>query len=164
MMRRLFYLLPDNNQAGKLAIDLEYDAAIKQHNIHAVARDAMQINGVDDVHNMNERDKDAVIEWWGWRINLAVFFIALLVFVVMLLWSPSSWLIIPAVLMVGTFVIGLTFVLRLPNVHVDEFFPAMRHGEILMMVDVTTSQIYDVSRYIRQRHPEAITGGVCWHM
>lgn len=164
MNRRLFFLLPDNKQAGKLAVELEHDIAIKQQNIHAVARDEMQINGVDDVHRMNERDKDAVIEWWAWRINLAVFFISLLAFAVMLLWSPSFWLIIPAVMVVGTFVVGLAFVLRLPSVHVDEFFSALRHGEILMMVDVTTSQLSDVSRYIRRRHPEAITGGVSWHM
>lgn len=129
MMRRLFFLLPNNKQAGKLAADLEHDAAIKQQDIHAVVRDEMEINGIDDVHSMNETDKDAVIEWWGWRINLSVFFFALLAFVVMLLWTPSYWLIVPAVMVVGTFAIGLVFVLRMPNVHVGEFFSALLHGE-----------------------------------
>lgn len=95
MKRRLFFLLPNNKQAGQLAIDLEHDAIINRQNIHAVTRDEMQISGVDDVHSMTERDTDAVIEWWAWRINLAVFFMALLAFVVMLFSQPSYWLLVP---------------------------------------------------------------------
>ncbi len=163
MMRRLFFLLPDNNQASKLAVELERDAAIKQQDIHAMSRDEAHIDGVADVHNMHEPDKDAIIEWWGWRINLAAFFIALLGFVAML-WSPSWWLIVPASIMAVTFVAGLVFVLRLPQVHSGEFFSALRHGEILMMVDVKPSQVNTVSRYVHRKHPEAVTGGVGWHV
>jgi len=163
MMRRLFFLLPNNKQAGQLAVDLEQDAAIDQQDIRAVARDNIPINGVNSIHSMNETDRDALIEWWGWRINLAIFISALMVFAVMLVWSPGYWLIAPALIMVGTFVAGLVFVLRLPMVHMNEFFSSVRHGEILMMVDVKNSQVYDVSRYIRRRHPEAITGGLCLH-
>lgn len=66
--------------------------------------------------------------------------------------------------MVCTFGAGFAFALLLPNVHVDEFFSALGHGEILLMVDVKTSQVYDVGRYIHRRHLAAVTGGVCWHM
>jgi len=164
MMRRLFYLLPDNTQAARLAADLEHDAAIKQQDIHAVVRDEIPIDGINDVHGMDETDKDAVIEWWGWRINLAVFFSNLLLFLVMLVWSPGWSLMFPTILMLAAFAVGLVFVLRMPTVHVSEFFSALGHGEILMMVDVKPSRVYAVGRYIHQRHPEAITGGVCWHV
>lgn len=163
MMRRLFFLLPNNRQAGQLAIDLEHDAAIDQQDIRAVARDNIPINGVNSIHSINETDRDALIEWWGWRINLAIFISALMVFAIMLIWSPGYWLIAPALIMVGTFVAGLVFVMRLPMVHMSEFFSSVRHGEILMMVDVKNSQVYDVSHYIHRRHPEAISGGLCLH-
>lgn len=163
MMRRLFFLLPGNKQAGKLAVDLKNNAAIKQHNIHAVVKDDMQIFGVDDVHNISEPDSDDVIEWWVWRINLAVFFFALFMFVIMLITSTSYWLIIPAVIMFGTFISGLLFVLKIPRVHIKEHLSAIRHGETLMMVDVTPSQVYAVGHFIHIHHPDAFNGGVSWH-
>lgn len=43
MMRRLFFLLPNNRQAGQLAVDLEQDIAINQQHINAVARDNVSI-------------------------------------------------------------------------------------------------------------------------
>lgn len=164
MIRRLFFLLPNKKQAAKFAVELEHDVAIKQKNIHAVALEKLQINGVADVQGINETDEDAVIEWWLWRINLVAFFVALLVFVTMLIWSPSWWLIVPVAIMVSTFAAGLIFALRIPMVHVGEFFSALRHGEILMMVDVKPSQVYTVNRYVHQYHPHALTGGVGWHM
>lgn len=163
MKRRLYFVVPNNQKASQLAADLELDASISQKNIHAMARDTRPITGVNSVQSMNDTDRDARIEWWGWRINLALFFCALMVFVVMLIWSPGSWLFAPLSIMVGTFVSGLVFALHLPKVHLSEFFSAVRHGEVLMMVDVRITQVYDICRYIRQRHPEAITGGVCWH-
>ena len=162
-MRRLFFVLPNNRQASQMAVDLEHDGAIKQKDIHAMARDKTPIAGVDSIQDMNEIDRDALIEWWGWRVNLLTFLIALMVFVALLIWSPGYWLIAPALIMVATFTAGLVFVLRLPMLHMNEFFTSVCHGEVLMMVDVQTSQVYVVSRYIHRRHPEAITGGVSWH-
>ena len=164
MKRRLFYLLPDKRQAGKLAVELEHVAAIQARDIHAVAQDVIEIQGVADVHAMNAPDHDAAIEWWGWRINLTVFVIAFLAFGAVLLWSPSWWLIVPIAVMAGTLVAGLVFALQIPAVHINEFKPAMRHGEILMMVDLKPSQVNAVSRYVRRQHPAAIAGGLGWHM
>jgi len=163
MMRRLFFIVPNNQKASQLAVDLEYEANIKQQNIHAMERDTQPITGVSSVQSMDETDTDARIEWWGWRINLALFFGALSVFIVMLFSSPGFWLLVPLSIMLGTFMIGLVFALYAPNVHLSEFFTSTSHGEVLMMIDVSLQQVNDVSRYIRQRHPEAITGGVCWH-
>lgn len=163
MNRRLFFIVPNNQKASQLAADLEHDANINQKNIRAMERDTQPISGVNSVQSMNETDRDARIEWWGWGINLALFFGALMVFILMLIGSPGYWLFVPLSIMVGTFVIGLVFAVHLPRVHLSEFFSSVSHGEVLMMIDVSIPQVYDVSRYIRQRHPEAITGGVCWH-
>jgi hypothetical protein len=32
------------------------------------------------------------------------------------------------------------------------------------MVDVPNNEVFRVSRFVKQRHPEAVTGGVCWHL
>ena len=85
-------------------------------------------------------------------------------FVVILFWAPSYWLIAPLAVMAATFLAGMVFVLRIPNVHLDEFKEAIKHGEVLMMVDVPLSKVKQISRYIRQRHSEAVTAGSCWQI
>lgn len=66
--------------------------------------------------------------------------------------------------MLGTFLAGLFFVLRVPNVHWDEFRTAIEHGEVLVMVDVPVLRLVEINRKVHRRHPEAVTGGVGWHV
>lgn len=162
MRRRLFFLLPNNQQAGQLARDLGRDVAVKQKDIHAVVREQETIDGVNTVHGMSETDRYALIDWWGWRIDLGLFFVALLVFVAALIWAPNYWL-APALLVVGSLAAGLYYIMRIPQDHIRDFISSVSHGEALMMVDVKISQVHDVSRYIHRHHPEALTGGVGWH-
>ena len=163
MKRRLYYLLPDTSHAEKLVEDLS-DTAISKQDIHAVVKDNFRLNGIDDVHAATENDQDYFVEWFLWRINLAIFFVALIAFVVILVWSPGLWLILPLVIMIGAFVSGLMFVLRLPNVHLNEFRPALQHGEVLLMIDVPPSDVEKVDHRVHRKHPEVVTGGVCWHV
>jgi pheromone shutdown protein TraB len=50
----------------------------------------------------------------------------------------------------------------MPMVHLDEFHDALRHGELLLMVDVSRDCVEDVEELMRRRHPEAVTGGSVW--
>ena len=163
MKRRLYYLLPDTLHAEKLLDDLG-DTAISRQNVHAVVKDNLRFNNIADVYGSTENDRDYFIEWFLWRINLALFFVALIAFVAILIWSPGVWLILPVAIMLGTFVSGLMFVLRLPNVHLNEFYPALQHGEVLLMIDVPPSDVEEVDHRVHRRHPEVVTGGVCWHV
>lgn len=163
MKRRLYYLLPDTQHAEKLVEDLD-GAAVAKQDVHAVLKDDQGLNGIDDVHTSNENDRDYFVEWFLWRFNLALFFVALATLVAMLVWNPGMWLILPIVVMIGTFASGLFFVLRLPNVHLGEFQPALRHGEVLLMIDVPPSEVESMDHRVHRKHPEVITGGVCWHM
>ena len=163
MKRRLYYLLPDAKHALQFNEDLEL-SQLAHEDIHAVVREGTHLNSVNDVHLQQETDQNYVIEWWAWRINLLVFSIALIALVIMLFWSPSYWLMLPLAIMVATFVAGFIFVLRMPNVHLDEFKEAVHHGEVLMMVDVPLYKVKQISQYIRQRHYEAVNGGSCWQI
>lgn len=163
MKRRLYYLLPDTSHAEKLVEDLA-DTAILKQDVHAVVKDSIHLNGIEDVHGLTENDRDYFVEWFLWRINLALFFVALIALVAILIWSPGIWLILPLAIMLGTFISGLMFVLRLPNVHLDEFLPALQHGEVLLMIDVPLSDVERVDHRVHRKHPEVVTGGVCWHV
>ncbi len=163
MKRRLYYLLPDSSDVEKLLNDLE-GSVISKQDVHAVAKEELNLNSLDDIQSPTETDRDYFVEWFLWRINLALFFVALIAFVVVLLWHPGIWLILPTVIMIGTFVTGLLFVLRMPNVHLNEFRPALQHGEVLLMIDVPTAEITQVDQLVHRKHPEVVTGGVCWHL
>jgi hypothetical protein len=89
--------------------------------------------------------------------------VALIAFVAILIWNPGVWLVLPVTIMIGSFVSGLMFVLRLPNVHLDEFRSALQHGEVLLMIDVPLSEVESMDHRVHRKHPEVVTGGVCWH-
>lgn len=163
MKRRLYYLLPDTSHAEKLVEGLG-DTSILKQDVHAVVKDNLRLKGINDVHGLTENDRDYFVEWFLWRINLALFFVALIAFVAIFIWSPGVWLILPLAIMIGTFVSGLVFVIRMPNVHLDEFRPAIQHGEVLLMIDVPFTDVAKVDHRIHRKHPEAVSGGACWHV
>jgi hypothetical protein len=41
---------------------------------------------------------------------------------------------------------------------------AMRHGELLLMVDVPVWRVERVEALVHKHHPEAVVGGVGWHI
>jgi hypothetical protein len=162
MKRRLYFLLPDNAHAATLVSDLEA-RGIARTCMHAIAGHGGEVSGLPVASSMQRNDTGARIERYLWLGNLALFFVALAALVVLaLLPLPSGWLLLPAAIMLGCFVSGLEFVMRTPSVHLDEFQSALRHREILLMIDVPVGLVADVENLVHRRHPEAIAGGVGW--
>jgi len=162
MQRRLYFLLPDNTHAARLIRDLE-GRGIERARIHAIAGYGGDVSGLPVASSMQRNDTGARIERYLWSGNLALFFLALIALVALaLLPVPAAWLLLPAAIMLACFVSGLEFVMRTPNVHLAEFHSALRHREILLMIDVPVGQVADVETLVHRRHPEAIAGGVGW--
>lgn len=161
MKRRLYYLFPDVAHAQSLRRELS-DLAVPKLSVHAVVDRQTPFPEGNHIHTLAESDRDSILEWYLWRLNLAIFFLATAVFAVMLVVSPSLYLILPLLVMVGCFTAGLVFSLRIPNVHRDEFSHAVQHGEVLMMVDVPPTEVNKVDHYVHRLHPEALIGGVGW--
>ena len=162
MKRRLYFLLPDNAHAAALVRDLE-ERGVKRTRMHAIAGRGGDISGLPAASTMQLKDAGARIERFLWSGNLALFFLALIALAALALLSlPPGWLLLPAAIMLACFVSGLEFVMRTPNVHLDEFRSALRHREILLMIDVPVGQVAEVESLVHRRHPEAIAGGVGW--
>lgn len=161
MKRQLYYSLPDIAHTQKVHEEL-IELNIPDSSFHVVLKDEAQIDGINDVRSLNDRNRDYFLEWFLWRLNLSVFAIAFLSLVSLLIWQPSYYLFIPVAVMVITFLIGFYFSLRIPNVHWDEFVSAILHGEVLLIIDVPTDDLHLLDNVIHKRHPEAISGGVCW--
>ena len=86
--RRLYDLLPDRKNVEKLVDDLE-GTAISKQDVHAVAKDKFPMNNIGAVHATREKDRDYFVEWFLWRFNLGLFFVALIAFVAMIIWVPG---------------------------------------------------------------------------
>jgi hypothetical protein len=160
--RRLYFLLPDTEHARLVVRELEA-RGIQRKFMHAIAGRGGEVSDLPVASPMQRNDLGARIERYLWGGNLALFFMALIALVVLALLSlPWWWLLLPAGIMLVSFLTGLEFVMHTPNVHLAEFQSAMRHREILLMIDVPVGQVAEVETLVHRRHPEAIAGGVGW--
>jgi hypothetical protein len=162
MKRRLYFLLPDAEHARAVVSELEA-RGIERNVMHTIAGRGGDLSDLPVASQMQRDDLGARIEQYLWGGNLALFFLALIALVVLaLLPLPWWWLLLPAGIMGVTFLTGLEFVMHTPNVHLDEFRSALRHREILLMIDVPARRVAEVEEMVHRHHPEAIAGGVGW--
>jgi hypothetical protein len=161
MLRRLFFMVPGEQDAINLATESEA-AGVEHRRIHSLAR---SVNGLGSLLPATPRQRnDAIrhIEQTCWIALLAVFAVAL----VALAWTWSVGLAldagVAAAVMVLSVTAGIVSVWRLPNVHLDEFRGALAHGEIVVMLDVPARRVAEIERLVERRHPAAVAGGVAW--
>lgn len=162
MKKRLYYLLPETSHAIKFVNNLELKGIRLKH-IHAIANDTIDLSELPMANVRQKDDTGKKIENWFWDTDLILFFIALLSLLLMTLQQVPGWsLIIPISIMAFTFALGNYFINRIPNVHLDEFCNAMKHREILIMIDVPRADICEIQQWIKHHHPDAVTDGVDW--
>lgn len=161
MLRRLFFLVPDEPQAATLVADLE-TAGIAHRHIHAIAGRGQTLSRLPAATVRQKHDWVWRIEQIWWYGNLGLFFAAAAGLVAALLSTHYLWAIVAAVVMAGTLASGAWFSLRVPDTHLAEFRQALAHGEILLMVDVPKARVAGIEDLVRNRHPETVPGGVGW--
>jgi len=162
--RRLYFLLPDVAHARAVVAKLEKNG-IERKYTHVIAAKGIDLEGLPLASPNQRMDLGARLETIFWNGNLMLFFLALMALVVLMLVNVSGlWLVLASTIMLTTFIVGVGFTNFIPNVHLSEFADALRHQEILLMVDVSVGQIARVETLIHHNHPEAINGGVGWHI
>lgn len=164
MKRRLYFLLPDNRHTRAVVNDLE-TFGINTDSMHTIAKPGVDLSGLPGATGKQYKDPEARLETILWDGNLAIFIIALAALVTMTTIELSwFWLLLPAAAMLATFAMGVVFTSQVPNTHVSGFRDAMRHGEILLMINVPIWQVERVEALVHRHHPEAVVGGVGWHI
>ena len=164
MKRRLYFLLPDTEHT-RAAVDELESSGIDRKYLHVIAAQGVDLEGLPVASRNQRRDLGARLETLVWDGNLVLFFIALLAMVLMALMQISwYWLLLPAAIMLATFLAGMEFTRHMPNVHLSEFSDAIHHREILLMVDVPAEKVARVEELIHRHHPEVVAGGVGWHV
>ncbi|MCO6414343.1 MAG: hypothetical protein J5I92_16535 [Thiogranum sp.] len=163
MNQRLFFLFPDRDHTLS-AVEELIQCGFRREDMHSIANSGVALDGLPLGTAGQMHDHAAAIEFWGWRINLLLFFAAAAGFAALLLTGATwGWLLLPLAVMAATLLAGLRFA-RTPNVHVSEFRDALAHGEILLMVDVPQTRVHEVENRVQQHHPEAVPGGSSWNI
>ena len=162
MNQRLFFLFPDREHALGLVNELA-EQGFDPGQMHTLPGKGRSAEGLP-VSNAHQRgDFAGRLEFWAWRSNLALFFTAAAALAIMILMQAGLWLLLPLAVMITTFLLGERFA-HLPNVHLDEFRDALKHGEILLMIDLPKERVEEMEHRVQRRHPEAIAGGASWNM
>ncbi len=161
MRRRLYFVLPDHRVTTAIVGELR-DAGIDPRYIGIASRDPAQVR-IPAVHVQDATsDPGESLERIVWDLNLALFAVALLMFVAMLvIKGPTVWLAVPVCIMLACFIGGVRFT-AIPNTHLREFGAALRHGELVLMVSVPRWRVAEIESLVHQHHPDATLGGVGW--
>jgi hypothetical protein len=146
-MRRIFFLLPDPEHTGSVIEDLKKQG-IDQTYLHVIAREEK-----DNVYNIERK---------LWSGNIVLFFAAAFATFILLAFELQHFAYLSFAIMFTCLFLGTLFTIRIPNAHLSEFDAALKHGEVLLIVDAKKKQIHDIDNIVHRRHPEAVAGGVGW--
>lgn len=160
MLRRLFFLFPDEAHAQRVVDEL-INNDIPKHRIHAIAR-GIELNTLPEATERQKRDTAFRLEKILWNANLSIFALAFVLLFAALVAGEFLWAAAAVAVMLASFIAGEWFVVYLPDVHLSEFTDALSHGEILLMIDVPKKRVDEIERFVHHHHPEAFVGGVSW--
>ena len=160
MLRRLFFLFPDEKHAQR-AVDQLINQNIPERRMHAITH-GVRLTSLPEATERQKNDTAFRVEQFLWKTNLLLFAIALIVLIASLVAAEWFWSGFALVTMLITFFAGQQFVARIPDVHLTEFTDALAHGEILLMVDVPLYRVAEIETFVHQQHPEAAVTGASW--
>ena len=161
MLRRLFFLFPDENHAQKV-VDHLAEVDVTERYIHAIAH-GVELKTLPEATDRQKNDTTFKVENILWHLNLLIFIIAVLALVPSFFVSGVMVITSLGVMLVA-FIMGQQFVVKVPDVHLTEFTDALSHGEVLLMVDVPSRRVSEIEDFIHHKYPEAVVGGVGWSL
>jgi hypothetical protein len=160
MLRRLFFLFPDEKHAQRVVDEL-VNLNIPERRMHAITV-GVELKTLPEATERQKRDTAFRVEWFLWNVNLLIFSFAFIALIAALASGEIFWSAVAFSIMLATFIAGEQFVVYVPDVHLSEFTDALSHGEILLMVDVPRNRVAEIEHFVHHRHPEAYAGGVSW--
>jgi hypothetical protein len=161
ILRRIYMLFPGHRYAARAVADL-VSMGVPQRHIHTIACEGVDITGLPKATLRQRRDLAGRLDQWVWDINLLLFFFALALLAIALFSASWGWAAAWLAVMGVTFYLGYYYVRRIPHAHLTECQTALRHGEILLLVDVPRWRQAAIEKTMRQQHSEIEIGGVGW--
>lgn len=162
MLRRLYFLFPDEKHAQR-AVDQLTHRKIPKQRMHAIAQ-GIKLTSLPEATERQKNDTVSHVEQFIWKANLLLFVTALIILVASVATAEWFWSGVSLTIMLSTFLAGKQFIEHVPNDHLTEFTSALAHGEILLMVDVPIYRVSETVGFVEHHHPEATLDGTSWTM
>jgi hypothetical protein len=154
MQRRLYFLIPDREQAIAVVDDLVKNG-IGIDRMCAMGDRKTRMDGLPGAIACTPRALATPLQLLIWNANTVSFSIALTATVLVPVFIGLSWwLLLPVAIMTVNFLTGL-YLNTATNQELDHFRGAVAQGEIMLAVDVPEASALDIEREIHLQHPAA---------
>jgi len=155
-MRRLYFLLPDTQTAGKLVDDLLL-ARVEERHIHIVAKEGTPLTELPEATLLQKSDFVPAVER-GVALGGSA---GLLVGLVAVAFPPAGVVLGGGALLasalvgagIGGWMSGMIGV-SVPNSRLKQFEEAVEGGKLLMLVDVPKQRVEEISALIRKHYTQ----------
>jgi hypothetical protein len=162
MRRRMYFLLPDIKRTKSVYKELLL-ARIEERHIHVLAKPGTPLEGMPEASVLQKSDA-----LHGATLGLLAGAITGVIAGGVVLMFPPSGLAMGAGIVVALAALGAVMGVWVagmigastPSTHLDAFSDEIARGKVLLLVDVPRERSDEVSRMIRQHHPEADMRGV----
>jgi hypothetical protein len=160
-MRRLYFLVPDIENARKIVDELLL-ARVEERHIHVVAKEGIPMEDLPEAGLMQKGDFIPALER-GIAVGGATGLLAGLVAVTF----PPAGIVLGGGAVLATALAGAgiggwassMMGVDAPNSRIERFEKAIEQGELLMMVDVPKDRVDITSDLVRKHHPEVVING-----
>jgi hypothetical protein len=159
--RRIYMLVPTRSQAEEVVRELS-GRGVNQRHIHTLARDGVDTARLPRANIRQRTELGAHLERWLWDMNLVLFFAAAALLFLAAWYAAWGWAVGCLLFMAVSFLLGDRFASHVPHLHVEDCRVPLKHGEILLLVDVPRWRVNEVETAVRLRFPEVDISGVSW--
>lgn len=156
-MRRLYFLVPSIDQTRKIVDELLL-ARVDEKHIHVVAKEGTPLEDLPEAGLAQKSDLIPALErglTLGGITGIVVGLVAITI--------PPAGVVLGGGAILGSTLAGVGFGawmatmigVDVPSTRLTMFEEAIKHGEVLMMVDVAKSRVEEIDDLVKRHHPEA---------
>jgi hypothetical protein len=161
MRRRLYFMVPNVETCKQLVSELQA-VGITEHDIHFIARNDIPL---DNLHKASMLQKTELTH--GLELGIGVGGIAgMLGGLLAVTFPPAGLALGGGALILTTTLIGAGFgsivsalvASDIPNHELEAFQSGIAEGQLLLILDVVTQRVEEMTQLIRTHHPEVTIG------
>jgi len=160
-MRRIFFVIPDVPHASRIVDELQA-AGVDRDQMHAWSKSGAELTGLPVATQEQGQDRVWALDKLLWNADLILFALATIGLLVAAVYGSVGWAIAALAVMLGSYISGRWFAIKIPHTHLTDLRVPLAHGEIVLMVDVPRNRVREVEQLVSRHHPEAEVGGVGW--
>jgi hypothetical protein len=156
-MRRLYFLVPDIEHTRKIVDELLV-ARVDEKHIHVIAKEGTPLEDLPEAGLSQKSDLVPALErglTLGGITGVLVGLVALTV-------PPAGVVLGGGAILASTLAgagvgawMATMIGVDVPNTRLAQFEEAIKHGEVLMMVDVAKDRVEEIDDLVKKHHPEA---------